>query len=113
MILYWQCGNILMWPSLQLLLVMQSAVGSWLLHFCHVQVVLSIISVVSLLFDYNSILCYLMLFGYSLVIKRGLLENPYRFFFWEHNLFNMGFGQRVYGVYMELWKITGSVCSGL
>ena len=25
----------------------------------------------------------------------------------------MGFGQRVYGVYMELWKITGSVCSGL
>lgn len=94
---------------------MQSAVGSWLLHFCHVKVVLSIISVVSLLFDYNSILCYLMLIGCSLVIKRGLLENPYRFFFflWEHNLFNMGFCQGVYGVYMELWKITGSVCSGL
>ena len=53
---------------------------------------------------YSVIWCYLMLFGYSLVIKHGLLENPYRFFFffWEHNLFNMGFGQRVYGVYMEL-----------
>ena len=30
---------------------------------------------------YSVIWCYLMLFGYSLVIKHGLLENPYRFFF--------------------------------
>ena len=35
---------------------------------------------------YSVIWCYLMLIGYSLVIKRGLLENPYRFFSFSGNL---------------------------
>ena len=35
---------------------------------------------------YSVIWCYLMLFGHSLVIKRGLLENPYRFFFFCGNI---------------------------